>query len=121
LPGEDTRISRLERAVKASADRNRIRILRLLQKKRMCVCELAYVLGISQPSVSRHLKRLRSGGFIDSEREGPWTNYYLKPENSYAGLFLDNLPLWLESDKTAAIDWKKVEKADREILCGMNR
>ena len=54
----------LDKTLKAFADSNRLRILKLLEKKKMCVCELAFVLGITQPSVSKHLKKLTSTGLI---------------------------------------------------------
>ena len=79
------KINNFEKVLKAYADKNRLRILKLLEKKKMCVCELAFVLDIAQPSVSRHLKKLRSAGLIDSEPDGFWTNYYIAPENNYAG------------------------------------
>ena len=59
-----------EKVLKAVADRNRLRILKLLESKHMCVCELAFVLGIKQPSVSRHLKKLKEAGLIDNEQDG---------------------------------------------------
>ncbi len=107
----------LDKIVKASADANRIRILNMLQEKKMCVCEIAFVLGISQPSVSRHLKKLRSTGFIESENEGFWTNYYLCPQNPYAKNFIKNLDSWVNGHSVLARDKKKVNKADREKLC----
>jgi len=107
----------LDKIVKASADANRIRILSMLQEKKMCVCEIAFVLGIAQPSVSRHLKKLRSAGFIKSESEGLWTNYYLCPQNPYAKNFIKNLNSWITSDSVFAQDKKKADKADRDKLC----
>lgn len=91
-------VTKLDKIVKASADINRIRILSMLKIKKMCVCEMAFVLAISQPSVSRHLKKLKSAGFIASENEGLWTNYYLCPQNLYAKNFINNLNTWISGD-----------------------
>ena len=107
----------LDKTIKASADANRIRILSMLQEKKMCVCEIAFVLGIAQPSVSRHLKKLRLAGFIKSESEGLWTNYYLCPQNPYAKNFIKNLNSWITSDSIFAQDKKKAGKTDRDKLC----
>jgi len=107
----------LDKTIKASADANRIRILSMLQEKKMCVCEIAFVLGIAQPSVSRHLKKLRSSGFIESENEGLWTNYYLCPKNPYARSFIKNLKSWGTGESVFAQDKKKAGKADRDKLC----
>lgn len=114
---ENLLIKDLDKIVKASADANRIRILNMLQGKKMCVCEIAFVLGISQPSVSRHLKKLRSAGFIESENEGLWTNYYLCPQNHYAKNFIKNLDLWVSGNGVLTEDKKKISKADRGKLC----
>jgi len=114
---KDLLIKDLDKIVKASADANRIRILSMLQDKKMCVCEIAFVLGIAQPSVSRHLKKLKASGFIESESEGLWTNYYLCPQNPYAKNFIKNLPSWIASDKVIVQDKNKVNTADREKLC----
>lgn len=111
-------ITGLDKAIKASADANRIRILSMLQEKKLCVCEIAFVLEISQPSVSRHLKKLKSAGFVENENEGLWTNYYLSAKNYYAKNFIKNLRVWTASDGIIAQDKKKINKANREKLCG---
>jgi len=46
------------KVMKALSDPNRVKIVKLLQQKIMCVCELKAALGIAQPSVSKHLKIL---------------------------------------------------------------
>ncbi|MGA1840237.1 MAG: ArsR/SmtB family transcription factor [bacterium] len=106
----------LDRTLKALADKNRLRILKLLEKKKMCVCELAYILGIAQPSVSKHLKKLISAGLIEREQDGFWTNYYLKKDNQYSKALLRNLKLWLNEDETIKEDLKKAKKANRAEL-----
>ncbi len=114
---ENISILKLDKIVKASADINRMRILKMLMSRKMCVCEMAFVLGISQPSVSRHLKKLKIAGFIGSESEGLWTNYYLLPKNAYAKNFIKELNKWIELDKTIAFDAEKIKKVNRESLC----
>ncbi|MCF7875312.1 MAG: metalloregulator ArsR/SmtB family transcription factor [Candidatus Omnitrophica bacterium] len=114
---KNLQIKDLDKIIKASADANRIRVLAMLQEKRMCVCEIAFVLGITQPSVSRHLKKLKAAGFIASKNDGLWTNYYLCPQNKYAKNFIKNLQAWIDLDKIIAVDKKKIKKADRTKLC----
>lgn len=109
----------LVRSVKAAADLNRLRILNMLSVRDMCVCELSEVLGIAQPSVSRHLKKLARGGFIDSRQDGRWTDYYLRPANSFAEQFLDGLEETLAGDETAGRDLEKMKTARRESICGI--
>jgi ArsR family transcriptional regulator len=120
LTGKINDITSLNQAVKASAGRNRIRIIYLLLQREMCVCELSFVLGISQPSVSRHLRKLKEAGFIDSRRAGPWTNYMISPANGYAESFVRLLSNWLKSDNTVRRDRDRMKEADRERLSGIS-
>lgn len=111
-------MDKLEKTFKALADKNRVRILKLLEKKKMCVCELAFVLGVTQPSVSKHLKKLKSAGLICDEQKGFWTNYYLCiPKNVYARASLKNLSSWLNNDASIKRDLEKAKKASRTLLC----
>jgi ArsR family transcriptional regulator len=114
---KNSTLNDLDKIIKASADTNRLRILCMLQTKKMCVCEIAFVLGIAQPSVSRHLKKLKAAGFIDSENEGLWTNYYLRPRNPYAKNFIRHLNTWIADDTLVTRDTIRSNKADREKLC----
>ena len=107
----------LEHILKACADKNRIRILKLLEKKNLCVCEIAFVLGITQPSVSRHLKKLRKAGLIEAKQDSFWTNYILKPKNSYASNISPLMRKWLKNDNVIKKDIAKLKKANRVKLC----
>lgn len=103
---------------KILSDPNRIRILKILKKRKMCVCELSFILGITQPSVSRHLKKLKSARLIAEEQDSFWTNYYLaKSDNLYAMTLLRNLDAWLNNDETVVSDLKKLKTVSREKLC----
>lgn len=107
----------LNNAFKALADINRVRILKLLEKRKMCVCELAYVLDISQPAVSKQLKKMARAGFIDSEQDGFWTNYFISAKNEYAKRLLALLSCWLNDESIIKADQKKTKKANRKKLC----
>jgi len=67
---------------KALADPVRLQLVDVLRKHagKVCVCELVPLFDLSQPTVSHHLKRLRDAGIVDSERQGLWAYYYVKPE-----------------------------------------
>lgn len=45
-----------------------------------CVCDISVGLEVSQPTVSHHLKVLRTAGLLDSERRGSWVYYRVVPE-----------------------------------------
>lgn len=57
------------RVMKALADPNRTRILKLLQKKCLCVCEITDVIKLKQPSVSKHLKIFENAGLVSSPKK----------------------------------------------------
>ncbi len=70
----------LERLFRAIADRHRLRILNVLmraQGEAVCVCEFVPTLGLSQPTVSYHLKQLALAGLIARERRGTFVYYSL--------------------------------------------
>ncbi len=67
---------------KALADEKRIRILKLLTVREMCVCELMIALDTTQPNLSHHLKILENQGFVNRRKHGKWAYYSLT--NSHA-------------------------------------
>ena len=107
----------LERKLKALADNKRLRILKMLEKKKMCVCELASVLGITQPSVSRHLKKLKKAGLIESEQNGFWTDYCIVRNGKYVNILIRHLENWCNNDVVVLEDLKKAKKTNRQRLC----
>lgn len=67
---------------KALGDQARVRILNLLATsgEPVCVCHLTDPLGLSQPTVSHHLKRLTDAGLLRREQRGVWAYYSIRPE-----------------------------------------
>jgi ArsR family transcriptional regulator, arsenate/arsenite/antimonite-responsive transcriptional repressor len=65
------------RVFKALADPHRVRIVNLLanQDGPACVCDFTEPLGLSQPTVSFHLKKLVQAGLLDREQQGVWAYY----------------------------------------------
>ena len=111
-------MERLVEVLEVLADKNRLRILKLLEKKKFCVCELAAILGITQPSVSRHLKKMKFVRLIDDEQEGFWTNYFIgSAKNSYGKFMLKHILGWLDADPLIKNDLKKSGKTSRTKLC----
>ncbi|HOJ39092.1 MAG TPA: metalloregulator ArsR/SmtB family transcription factor [bacterium] len=104
---------------KALANRNRIRILKLLAARPMCVCELRFVLGIAQPTVSRHLQALKQAGLIEDQTNGVWTDYRLcfYPKNHWLNPLLKTVTALTMVDARLRQDEKKAKLADRKKLC----
>ena len=96
---------------------NRVRILKLLQQKKMCVCELHYILEITQPAISKHLKKLQKAGLIKSEQDGLWKNYFCVRKGTYAKTLLELLDQWLNDDSIIVADRDKAQMANREAIC----
>src|ERR1035437_10883942 len=67
---------------KARADPNRLRILKALQTKILCVCEIRELLQLANSTVSQHLSILKEEGFIVEEKSGKWVNYSINPRPS---------------------------------------
>ena len=67
---------------KALGDPARVRIVNLLaaQGGEVCACELEPALGLSQPTVSHHLKKLTDAGLLDREQRGKWAYFSINPE-----------------------------------------
>jgi len=74
----------------ALGDPARVRIVNLLATadRAVCVCDFMQPLGLSQPTVSHHLKKLTDAGLLEREQRGRWAYYTLNPEavNRLAGL-----------------------------------
>jgi len=60
---------------KILSDTNRLRILNILYGKELCVCELEYLLGISQSNLSKHLRLMSQAGFLESRRQNKFAYY----------------------------------------------
>jgi DNA-binding transcriptional ArsR family regulator len=74
---EPNRSRRQSKFFKALSDEKRIRILKLLTIKEMCVCELMIALDTTQPNLSHHLKILENQGLVNRRKEGKWAYYSL--------------------------------------------
>jgi ArsR family transcriptional regulator len=107
------------KVMKALSDPNRVKIVKLLQQKVMCVCELRAALNISQPSVSKHLKILEEAGLVDYYKDGLWVNYYLSDgqQSPYAASLMGNIKHWLNDDPQVADLIKKAPSLNREVIC----
>lgn len=64
-------------AIKALADRHRVRALLALAGQELCLCNLQDLLGLVPSSVSRHMAILQEAGFVASRKKGKWTYFRL--------------------------------------------
>ena len=78
-----TEADRLAEALKVVAVPARLQLISLIASRpdhEACVCELIEPLGLSQPTVSHHLKVLHEAGLLDREKRGSWVHYRLRTE-----------------------------------------
>lgn len=69
--------------LKALSDPVRLRLLSLIASRsggEACVCDVSAGIDVSQPTISHHLKVLRTAGLLNSERRGSWVYYRVIPE-----------------------------------------
>lgn len=62
---------------KVFGDSTRIRILYILSRSELCVCDIAQLLGMTQPAISYQLKVLKQARLVDNRREGKTVFYFL--------------------------------------------
>jgi ArsR family transcriptional regulator, arsenate/arsenite/antimonite-responsive transcriptional repressor len=79
---DETHAVELATMFKALSDPIRVRLLSLIASHpggQACVCEISATFDVSQPTISHHLKMLRSAGLLDCERRGTWVYYWVIP------------------------------------------
>ncbi len=107
------------KVMKALSDPNRVKIIKMLQHKTMCVCEMREALEVSQPTVSKHLKILEEAGLVDFSKDGLWVNYHLTDgsRSPYVATMLGNLRHWMEDEAEVKKIIEKIPHIHREEVC----
>ena len=107
------------KVMKALSDSTRVKIVKMLQHRVMCVCEIQAALELAQSTVSKHLKVLVEGGLVSYRKDGLWVNYYLaNGRNSpYAATLLGNLKHWLDEEAEIVHLVEILPMVRREEVC----
>jgi DNA-binding transcriptional ArsR family regulator len=79
------------RFFKALSDEKRLRIVKLLMVKQMCVCELMICLDMTQPNLSHHIQILENVGIVKRTKKGKWVYCSLANKNKIEKLIKLNL------------------------------
>lgn len=105
---------------KALSDKNRLRILKMLQIRPLCVCEITDILKLAGSTVSQHLSILKQEGFILEFREGKWMNYMInpRPADPRISAILGSLDFWIGDNKVIESDRDCAKVVDRYKVCG---
>ncbi|MGB9610698.1 MAG: ArsR/SmtB family transcription factor [Bryobacteraceae bacterium] len=99
---------------KALADPTRLRIINLLLRSPLCVCEMAATLRLPQPLLSRHLAYLRNSGLVEGFRQGLRINYELNQRHPLIPLIRPFLEEAFRGEAAAQMDLKNL-KADAAV------
>ena len=110
---------KLVKVFKALSDPNRVRILKMLELRPLCVCELTQALNLATSTVSKHLSLLREADLILDKKDGKWVYYYLNDTvpHPYGEVILPALQTWLEKDANVQVDRAQVLATCREEAC----
>jgi ArsR family transcriptional regulator len=73
---------------KALSDETRLRILKLLEKGELCVCDIVASLDMIQPKVSFHLGVLKDAGLIKDRKQGKWIHYSIDDSDMFRRFLL---------------------------------
>lgn len=114
-------IKNLEKIFKALSDRNRLRIVNMLCARSLCVCEITYILQLSQSTVSGHLRTLKNADLVEDNKNGLWVEYSLNRKDGWVNDVIEIIKAQAKEDSLMENDLLVLEKADRkEILCKNN-
>ncbi|WEK55945.1 MAG: metalloregulator ArsR/SmtB family transcription factor [Candidatus Cohnella colombiensis] len=88
-----TNVDEMLESLKLLSDKSRLTILALLKEQEMCVCDIVQILDTTQPNVSQHLKKLKTGGLINETKRRQWVYYSLNfDDKPYLNEILAHLP-----------------------------
>ena len=104
------------KAFKALSDDSRLRIVKMLEVKEMCVCEITAIIGYATPTISNHLKILKEAGLIVQERDEKYINYSLNNDDKD---FIDNILSFVKNldDEVFEADKNTALATDRANVC----
>ena len=119
-------LEQFEQVGRAIADPSRVRILKLLERGELCVCQITTVLGLAPATVSKHLSLLKMAGLLQHRRDGKWIYYRIseKQLNPYVRTFLLLVGSSLNDDPVVTEDRRllmKVEAVPVAVLCEQGR
>jgi len=107
---------KIEIIIKVVGDKSRLRIINILSKRSLCVCELTEVLKLSQSTVSGHLKVLKDIGIVEEKKDGLRVEYRLNKKNNSISDVLNLILKTLESHKSMYEERNACQKTNREAI-----
>lgn len=114
------------RITKALADLQRLRIVSMLERGELCVCQIVEVLDLAPSTVSKHLTVLAGAGLVESRKEGRWAYYRLADQSTDEAVrrALEWVKDAVESDDALAQDAETLDRVlqeDPEVVAKRQR
>jgi len=108
------------KVMKALSDPNRVKIIKMLQSRPLCVCEIKEALNIAQSTASKHLKILEDADLVKSFKDGLWVNYSISDDHGspYSASMIGNLRHWLETESEIQELIQSLPGIDRHDIVG---
>lgn len=104
--------------LKLFSDTNRLRILSLLYGRQLCVCELEYLLDLTQSNISRHLTKMNKQGVLDTWRENKYSYYKINDDFIKSYEFIGGILDQLKDEEPFSTDWANyLTYKDSDIDC----
>ncbi len=105
----------------ALSDPSRIRIIKMLFERELCMCEIREILHLSNSTVSQHLTILRNAGLLADDKEGRWVNFRLnrRSESPFIRSVLKLVKESFDDDAVIRADTRTVHQVDRNRICGI--
>jgi ArsR family transcriptional regulator len=113
----------LVKVMKALADPGRIKIVKMLEVRELCVCEIHAALDLAQPTISKHLRILEEAGLVDKRKDGQFVIYFLSsfaPNSPCASVLADVLA-WAGRSPEIRDLLKRLVHIDRYAICKQRR
>jgi ArsR family transcriptional regulator, arsenate/arsenite/antimonite-responsive transcriptional repressor len=106
---------------KALSDPNRIRIVKMLEQKELCVCEIRSILNLSNSTASKHLSILRDANLIVDSKDGKWVDFRLneKADSPFVRGALRLMKSSFDDQEEILTDRKAIRSVNRKTICGV--
>jgi len=111
---------------KALSEETRLRIIKLLQRGELCVCDIVAALDTIQPKVSFHLSVLKEAGLIKDRKQGKWVHYRIDDSDMFRRFLLFSVlerisPEAVSEDNKRLSDFLKEKNNKSNIVTLSNR
>lgn len=104
---------------KVVSDETRLRILLLLSKQDLCVCELVHIMEESQPKISKHIAKIRAQKLVNTKRNEQYIYYSINEEKSVLHELLSTIEPYVLDNTRIQEDRARLSNMDG-FVCGSN-